>query len=55
MKPGMIVQHRFDTSHGIGVILKILYETKTENLYRVWWGPKHVGTAREHDLELVCK
>jgi len=55
MKPGMLVQHRLDMSRGVGIILKILYNSKTENLYRVWWGPKYVGTARGHDLDLVCK
>jgi hypothetical protein len=55
MKPGMLVQHRFDRARGVGVILKILYESKSENLYRIWWGPKYVGTARGYDLDLVCK
>ena len=55
MKPGTMVQHKLDTNKGIGLILKVLLETPTESLYRVWWGPQHVGTARLRDLELVCK
>jgi hypothetical protein len=55
MEPGTMVQHKLDANKGIGLILKVLLETPTESLYRVWWGPEHVGTARLRDLELVCK
>ena len=55
MRPGMLVHHRLDRSRGVGIILKVLYESNTENLYKVWWGPQYVGTARGYDLDLVCK
>ena len=55
MRPGMLVHHRLDRPLGVGIILYFNDTTTTENLYKVWWGPQYVGTARGYDLDLVCK